>query len=179
MESGRVQFAVFDGSHAAHYRDKVFVSHVPRNAERVQDEALGGLAARHSFFYGVDGASRDARSSCELTLCPTKRLSCSADPVHFEPLRGVLRVTASLRILARSGSGCRGSNRSNRGSPGVTEVEYLFKKQILKRGWRQSLATDPAGAIRPHNAVVIICIIRICTCVQAGQRGVRGVGDGN
>lgn len=108
MPLGRVQFATLDGSHTSQHWAEIFVSHVPGNAKCVQDESLCGLSARHAFFNGVDGSGRDARSAGELTLRPTMSLSCSADPVHCEPLRGVLRVSAIPSILALRGGLSRG-----------------------------------------------------------------------
>ena len=70
------------GSDAADDRSEVLVTHIPRNTECIQDQAFGRLTTSHAFLDRVDRSSRDASSVCELTLCPSKSLSGSANPVH-------------------------------------------------------------------------------------------------
>ena len=74
-----------DTQHGVRARE-IFVLHLPGNAQRAQDLALGGLPTGASLLHGVDGASRNTGGLGQLALRESEGLSCSADPIHLSPI---------------------------------------------------------------------------------------------
>src|SRR5213593_2643335 len=61
---------------------EILGAHLPRNAERAQDLALGRLAAGTSLLDRVDRARGYTSLVGEVVLGPAQRLSGGSDPIH-------------------------------------------------------------------------------------------------
>ena len=83
MGSGASRFVEGRGVHASHVRGEVLVAQVPGHAQRVEQEALGGLATRLAVFDGMDGPRGNPRLAGEFVLGPAACLARCANSTHL------------------------------------------------------------------------------------------------
>src|SRR5688572_3809161 len=120
-----------DGAEAG----EVLVACAPRDGERDQDLALGGLAAVLALLDGVDGSRRHVGPHGQLGLGPAAGLARGADAVHGSPRTGVEETDTSAgrrpakpaephgpgAILRRWRGASEGPRAAQRGPPaGIT-----------------------------------------------------------